>query len=87
VAALSKAPHPWKPVRLPSDRRPACPHGDALVRVTQRTARHLGDSRARGGLESSWAHGGSPCSGLGRAGAGQEGEDLADGAFLAGEFR
>ena len=33
MAALSKAPHPWKPVRLPSDRRPACPHGNTLVHL------------------------------------------------------
>jgi hypothetical protein len=31
VAALSKAPHPWKPVRSPSDRRPARPHGRAFT--------------------------------------------------------
>ena len=36
MAALSKAPHPWKPVRSPSDRRPACPHGDASVRHRRR---------------------------------------------------
>ena len=31
--------------------------------------------------------GGSPCSGLGRADAGQQGQDFADGAIPAGEFR
>src|SRR5260370_28353228 len=37
--------------------------------------------------QSPWGTGGSPSSGLGRTGAGQEGQDLADGAFPAAEFR
>ena len=33
MAALSKAPHPWKPVRSPSDRRPARPPWPRLYRA------------------------------------------------------
>src|ERR1700735_5815047 len=28
---VSKAPHPWKPIRSPSDERPARPHGVAFT--------------------------------------------------------
>ena len=33
MAALSRAPRPWKPSRSPSDIRPACPHGYALCAI------------------------------------------------------
>ena len=38
-------------------------------------------------LQPPWAHGASSCSGLGRVAGGQKGQDLADGAFPAGEVQ
>src|ERR1700733_7217001 len=43
---VSKAPHPWKPFRSPSDERPARPHGVAFTARSahpQSTARAAGD--------------------------------------------
>jgi hypothetical protein len=41
MAALPKAPHPRRPSRSPSDIRPACPHGYALMRLSATaTIRH-----------------------------------------------
>ena len=41
MAALSKAPHPWKPVRSPSDRRPTRPDGRAFTARYAHSRKHI----------------------------------------------